>query len=217
MKVKAIMKPLSTLTCATPDMTTEETVDLLEESRLYSIPVVKDNRLVGVVSQRGIFEKFFAIKGLSRDDLLKLPTSDVYESVEEINMPTIGENNFIEDAAALFIKTKFRFIPVVARDGSFLGIITQVAVFKEYQRLYGNGYDTFYIYSYDCKGTLAKISDVIAKMEGNIKNLVLSETNTMGLQEFFFRIDSKDFDGTVKLLEKKGFDVRVPEKVKTPE
>lgn len=210
MKVKAIMKPVDGLTYVSPDTVTEETIRILTENKLFTMPVVENGKLVGVASSWTIFEKFFMIKGLSRDEVLHLPTREIMESVEEINMPAIGENNFIEDAAALFIKTKFRFIPVVARDGQLLGIITQQAVFKEYQRLYGNGYQTLYIYSYDCKGTLSKISDVIAKMEGNIKNLVLSETNTMGLQEFFFRIDSEHFDETVKLLEKKGFDVRVP-------
>ncbi len=213
MKVKAIMKPVTKLTYATREDSIDKILNQLTDKKLMSMPVLDNGKLVGVISKQHIYEKFFGCSNMTRQEYLNQKIDRIIETVDEINLPLISENTVIEDAAALFIESKFRFIPVVAKDGTLLGIVTQQSIFKEYQRIYGTGYDKMTILTYDIKGTLAKISDTIAKLDGNIKNIYVSDTNTMGVQEFFIRIDSNDFDGIVKNLERKGFDVRIPDKI----
>ena len=212
MKVKSIMKPIEELTIVKLDDTVSIALNKLEESNLLTIPVLNDGKLVGVVSKRHIYEVFFESKLNSRDEYLAQNVSTVVEKTDDISMPVVREKTTIEDVSALFISSKFRFIPVIAKDKTVLGIITQQAIFKEYKRLYGVGYNKLVIYTYDFKGTLAKIADIIAKLDGNIKNIIVSNTQILGLQEFFIRIDCKDFDSIVKTLVKKGFDVKVLDK-----
>ena len=69
--------------------------------------------------------------------------------------------------------------------------------------------DELTIYTYNFKGTLAKITEVIAKNGGDIRNIIQRDTDVMGLQEVYMRIVCKDFGKLVKALKKKGFDARV--------
>ena len=47
---------------------------------------------------------------------------------------TIGENTRIEEAAAMFITSKVRFIPITNEQNKLLGIVTQQAVFMNIRR-----------------------------------------------------------------------------------
>ena len=69
-----------------------------------------------------------------------------------------------------------------------LGIVTQQAIFKEYQKIFGEGYHPLTVYTYNARGVLASISEIIAKDKGNIRNIVLRDTDVMGLQEVNIRI-----------------------------
>ena len=53
----------------------------------------------------------------------------------------IREDCTIEEAAAIFINSKIRFIPITDEDNQLIGIVTQQAIFKEYQKIFGQGYN----------------------------------------------------------------------------
>lgn len=205
MKIKAIMKPFVDLKCISVDNTIEEALAIIDEHKLLSMPVVKDRMFVGALSKQHIFETFFREYEGTKEEFV----AQKVETMMRTKMVCVSEDTLIEDAAKIFITSKFRFIPVVDKKNVLLGIVTQQAIFKEYQKLYGESYHTLTIYSYDYKGTLAKIAETIAKNDGNIKNIVIINTETMGLQEIFVRIESDHFDDVVKALMKKGFDVRI--------
>lgn len=205
MKVKAIMKPYVDLKCISVDNTIGEALAIIDEHNLLSMPVVDQKKFAGALSKQHIFETFFREFNGTKEEFVALPVREMMRT----RLTPIDENTPIEEAATMFISTKFRFIPVVNHKEELIGIVTQQAIFKEYQKLYGEDYNTMTIYSYDYKGTLARITDTIAKYDGNIKNIVIINTETMGLQEIFVRIDSEHFESVVKGLIKKGFDVRV--------
>ena len=58
---------------------------------------------------------------------------------------------------------KVRFIPITNEQNKLLGIVTQQAVFKEYQKIFGNKHNSMAIYTYDIRGVLGKICELIAK------------------------------------------------------
>lgn len=205
MKVKAIMKPFVDLKCISIDNTIEEALAIIDEHNLLSMPVVDHKKFAGALSKQHIYETFFREFTGTKEEFVKLPVREMMRT----KLLAISENTPIEEAARMFISSKFRFIPVVDKKEELIGIVTQQAIFKEYQKLYGENYNTITIYSYDYKGTLARITETIAKYDGNIKNIVIINTETMGLQEIFVRIDTEHFDSVVKGLVKKGFDVRV--------
>ena len=185
-----------------------EAIQQIDTHNMLSLPVVEGRRFVGVLSKQHIYETYFKEYEGSKEEYQACKV----DMLMKTKIEGISENTPIEEAAAMFIQTKFRFIPVVDEDGILLGIVTQQAIFKEYQKLFGFSYHTFTIYSFDCKGILARIAELIAKAGGNIKNIVLINTETLGLQEVFFRVETDDFPSVVKMLQKKGFDIRFPDK-----
>lgn len=208
MKVKAIMKPFVDLKCISVDNTIEEALGIIDEYKLLSMPVVDKKKFVGALSKQHIYETFFKEYAGTREEFV----SQRVQEMMRTKLVPISEDMPIEEAAIMFIHSKFRFIPVVDKKEELVGIVTQQAIFKEYQKLFGEDYNTLTIYSYDYKGTLAKIAETIAKNDGNIKNIVIINTETMGLQEIFVRVETEHFDDVVKALMKKGFDVRVNRK-----
>jgi acetoin utilization protein AcuB len=121
---------------------------------------------------------------------------------------TVTEDMRIEEVASLFITSKVRFIPITNLAGDLVGIVTQQAVFKQYQKMFGHKHNSLVIYTYDYRGVAAKIMETIAKAGGDIRNMMMFHTEVMDLVEIFMRIDSKDFDKVLKALEKQKFDVR---------
>lgn len=205
MKVKAIMIPYIDMKCISVENTIGEALRIIDEHQLLSMPVVDQKKFIGALSKQHIFEEYFRNFTGTKEEYLQTKVSALMRT----KLISVSEDTPIEEAAAIFIASKFRFIPVVDKEQDFVGIVTQQAIFKQYQKLFGKDFDTFTIYSFDYKGTLAKIAETIAKHNGNIKNIVVINTETMGLQEFFVRVESDDFDEIVKALEKKGFDVRI--------
>lgn len=108
----------------------------------------------------------------------------------------------------MFIHTKVRFIPIIDSNDNLLGIVTQQAVFKQYQKMFGHRHNSFVIYTYDYRGVVARIMETIAKAGGDVRNMLVARTETMDLVEIFYRIECKDFSKVLKALEKQKFDVR---------
>lgn len=208
MKVKAIMIPYVDMKCISVDNTIEQALEIIDEHQLLSMPVVNNKKFIGVLSKHFIFEEYFKNYTGTKEEYLQRKVSEMMRT----KLVSISEDTPIEEAAAIFIASKFRFIPVLNKAEELVGIVTQQAIFKEYQKLFGKDFDTFTIYSYDYKGTLAKIAETIAKHNGNIKNIVVINTETMGLQEIFVRVECDDFEEITKALTKKGFDVRINKK-----
>lgn len=204
MRVKAIMMPFHKLTCISVEHTVGEALKIIDEQGLLSLPVVNGQEFIGVLSKQYLFEAYFK-------DFTGTKEAFVSQKVQEFmktKIETIGENTRIEEAAALFINSKVRFIPITNDRNKLLGIVTQQAVFKEYQKIFGNKHNSMAIYTYDIRGVLGKICELIAKEGGDICNMMVIPTEVMDLAEIFLRVEAKDFERVVRGLERHGYDVR---------
>lgn len=204
MRVKAIMMPFSRIACISVDNTVEEAMQIIDEQRLLSLPVVNGREFVGVLSKQYMFEEYFKNFNGTKEEF-------VAKRVEEFmktKIDTIGENTRIEEAAAQFITSKVRFIPITNEKNVLLGIVTQQAVFKEYQKIFGNKHNSMAIYTYDMKGVLGKICELISKEGGDICNMMVIPTEVLDLVEIFLRVEAPDFERVVRALERRGYDVR---------
>lgn len=204
MRVKAIMMPFSRIACISVDNTVEEAMQIIDEQRLLSLPVVNGREFIGVLSKQYMFEEYFKNFNGTKEEF-------VAKRVEEFmktKIDTIGENTRIEEAAAQFITSKVRFIPITNEKNVLLGIVTQQAVFKEYQKMFGNKHNSMAIYTYDMKGVLGKICELISKEGGDICNMMVIPTEVLDLVEIFLRVEAPDFERVVRALERRGYDVR---------
>lgn len=204
MRVKAIMTPFSKLTCISVDNTVDEAMKIIDEQGLLSLPVVNGKEFIGVLSKQYMFEEYFREFTGTREEFLAKKVQEFMRT----KIDTISENTRIEEAAAEFITSKVRFIPITNDHNVLLGIVTQQAVFKEYQKIFGNKHNSMAIYTYDNKGVLGKICELIAKEGGDICNVMVIPTQVMDLTEIFLRVEAPDFEKVVRTLERKGYDVR---------
>lgn len=204
MRVKTIMLPYDRLSCIKVTDTIEEAINIINEHELLSLPVVDGRKFVGVLSKQFVFEEYFRCSDCSKEEFQQRKVQDFMKTTIE----TISEEVRIEEAAVKFITSKVRFIPITDENAQLLGIVTQQAVFKQYQKMFGQKDNSLVIYSYDSRGTLAKMCEVIAKAGGDIRNMLVMHTDVMNLVEVFLRIEAEDFEKVVKALTKQKFDVR---------
>ncbi|HIS57237.1 MAG: CBS domain-containing protein [Lachnospiraceae bacterium] len=206
MLVKAIMIPFSQLQCLSVDDTLDLAIRKIENNRLLSLPVVDKKTFVGILSKQYVFEMYFKeFSEMPKEEYLQKKVEEMIKTV----IDPIREDCTIEEAAAIFINSKIRFIPITNEKGELLGIVTQQAIFKEYQKIFGEGYNPLTIYTYNARGVLANISEIIAKDKGNIRNIVLRDTDVMGLQEVNMRIECDNFEKIVHDLKKNDFNVHL--------
>lgn len=204
MRVKAIMMPYHKLTCINLDNTVEEAMKIIDEQGLLSLPVVKEREFIGVLSKQYLFEEYFKNYTGTKEAFMQRRVEEFMKA----KIDTIGENTRIEEAAAMFITSKVRFIPITNDRNILLGIVTQQAVFKEYQKIFGNKHNSMAIYTYDIRGVLGKICELIAKEGGDICNMMVIPTDVLDLAEIFLRVEAPDFERVVRALERHGYDVR---------
>ncbi len=204
MKIKAILIPKAKLHTISLNATVQEALDIIDCNNMLSLPVMDGDVFVGALSKQFIYENYFKLTECAREDFLCKKVTEFMS----YKLPEAKESDPIDKAAEMFIQSKFRFIPVVNGHGDFVGIVTQQAVFKEYQKLFGSGYNSMTICFYDYQGSLARIAKIINKAGADIKNSVIMNTDTMGLHELFVRVECDDFDKLKLTLESEGYDVR---------
>jgi len=113
------------------DETVGKAIELMTRYEIRRLPVTKDGKLVGILSDRDL-------RQLSGRPSLKLPPGDRDDAylqlpVEEamtLNVITIRENHTVQDAITSMIKHKISGLPVVDRDGSMVGILSEQDVLK---------------------------------------------------------------------------------------
>lgn len=209
MLVRSIMIPFNQLQCLSVENTIEEALNITEENRLLSLPVIDGKKFIGILSKENIYEEYFKnYETLSKADFLNKKVKDLVKS----KIMTINEDLPIEDAAAIFITSKYRFIPIVDDKEELIGIITHQSIFKQYQKIFGDRVNVLTVYTSNFKGVMAKMTETIAKAGGNIKNIVQIDTNVMNLQEIYLSIECEDFEKVVMALKKNGFNVRTATK-----
>ena len=205
MLVRAIMIPFNQLQCLSVENTIEESLNIMEENRLLSLPVIDGKKFIGLLSKENMYEEYFKnYEILSKVDFLNKKVKDLVKS----KIMTVNQDMPIEDAAALFITSKYRFIPIVDDKDDLIGIVTHQSIFKQYQKIFGERVNVLTVYTSNFKGVMAKMTDTIAKAGGNIKNIVQTDTNVMNLQEIYLSIECEDFEKVVMALKKNGFNVR---------
>lgn len=206
MRINTIMHAVEELHTISVDDTVGHALSIIEEQGLLSLPVVEKRKFIGILSRQFVYETYFKEDGGDKDTFLGRQVRDFMRTTVEAVQ---SDDMLIEEAASTFFENnKLRFIPVVNDLNELMGIITKKAILKRFQAIYGMKDPRLVIYIYDFKGKLAKITDIIAKAGGNIKNIVQADTEVLGLQEITMRIQSNNINKIVKSLNSHGFDVR---------
>ncbi len=104
---------------------------LLKEHDIRRVPVVRHNRLVGIVSDRDLKEAAPS-KATSLDvhELYYLLSEIKVKDIMTPNPITLRENDSVEKAAVIMLENRISGLPVVNDRHEVVGMITQTDIFK---------------------------------------------------------------------------------------
>ena len=107
---------------ATRGMTLREVAQLMRDGDMGAMPVVENNKLVGIVTDRDIVVRGIA-EGLDASTPIgEVMTSEVY---------SVGENDFVFEAIRLMGDRQVRRVPITDEAGELAGIIAMADVALE--------------------------------------------------------------------------------------
>lgn len=153
----------------TPEMPVHDALDLFKKERIRRAPVIKDGKLVGIVSEKDLLNASPSpATTLSIWEMHYLLSKITVADVMTKNVITVTEDTPIEEAARIMADNKIGGLPVM-RDGQVVGIITETDLFKIFLELMGarqKGLRVTVLLE-DKPGQLARITKAVAEMGGN--------------------------------------------------
>ena len=175
-----------------PDTTVAHTADMMREQGLRRLPVIENDRLVGVVTERTMAEASPSkATTLSIYEMNYLLNKTKIRDIMIRDVVTVSPYASLEDAVYAMMKNQAGILPVVEA-GQVFGVITEKDVFKAFLEVSGYGEEgvRVIITADDTVGTLAKIVDTISADNLNIKRTVVA-TRRSGKVAIEIQIDGK--------------------------
>ena len=120
-----------------PEMSVPECLKLMQREKIRRTPVVKNGRLIGIVSDKDLLNAGPSdATSLSVWEISYLINKLKVESVMTKDVLTIREDMPIEEAARIMVDNKVGGLPVV-KNGDVIGLITETDLFKLLLELMG--------------------------------------------------------------------------------
>ena len=187
------------LTLIKPNLDLNSTLKVIEEGNFLSLPVVEENKFIGVIAKEKLLKA-----------IIEKDTDIAVKDLIHTDIPTLTLYDDVEDAALLLAESNIPFVVINNNEGEFLGIITHKTIFRHYTHLYGiNKGHKIVVTSYDFKGRLAILTDVIDKAGANIISLLIDDPNVpMKILKIILRIETDDIVKVRKAIENAGFSIR---------
>ena len=175
-----------------PDTTVAHAADMMREQGLRRLPVIENDRLVGIVTERTMAEASPSkATSLSIYEMNYLLNKTKIRDIMIRDVITVSPYASLEDAVYAMMKNQVGILPVV-ESGQVYGVITEKDVFKAFLEVSGYGEEGIrvIITAEDTVGTLAKIVDTISADNLNIKRTVVA-TRRSGKVAIEIQIDGK--------------------------
>jgi len=114
---------------ASPNDVLKDVIEIFSEHRISGVPVMSNDKLVGIITESDIFRLVGADSILDIKDTKFLETTRVKDAMTK-NVITVNESDSLEVVIALLNKTKVNRLPVVDKKGKVIGIIARDDVIK---------------------------------------------------------------------------------------
>jgi len=124
MKVRSLMS--SDVVTLTEDETLAHAQRCMARGRIRHLPVVRDKRLVGLITHRDLLAASFSIfaEVEANEQRRVFSTVPVVEAMHR-EVVTVSPNLDVAQAARILLENKYGCLPVVDGDGDLLGIVTE--------------------------------------------------------------------------------------------
>ena len=157
--------------------TMQNAFTLLREHNIRMLPVMKKNRLVGIVTDRDL-KKASASDATLLDvhELLYLLTKIKVKDIMTKDPITLPPDYTVEETARVLLENKISGAPVLDQSGKVIGTITQTDLFKVLISLtgIGNGGIQFGFQVEDRPGSIREVADIIREFGGRMVSILTS-------------------------------------------
>lgn len=189
-----------------PENTISEVLDLMKEKDVHRVPVTKNGKLVGLVTQTTIQANTPShLTTLSIHEMNYLLSKTKVEDIMIKNVVTVNASLPIEEAADLMEKKDIGCLPVVGEANVLLGILTTGDILKAFVELMGHnlsGSTRITGKFPDNKaGVLADFSKIFAEHNISLTHVSIIEGG------YHVRCNSTDHKKLRKMLEDKAYTV----------
>jgi len=149
----------------------------LKEHNISMLPVMKKDKLVGIITDRGL-------KKASASDATTLEVHELLYIISNIKVKdlmtkdpiTVPPDYTIGETAELLLEKKISGVPVVGKNGEVAGVITKADIFRALISLTGlkRKGTQFAFELEDRPGSIKEVSDIIRKYGGRMASILSS-------------------------------------------
>jgi len=183
----------------TLDQRVQDCVELMREHSIRHLPVVENQRLIGLVTESDLREVFLA----------SLVEDLTIQGVMITEPLTVTPDTEIEDAAKLIYYRKIGGLPVVDDYGQVVGILTVADLVEAFIELMGllKSSSRIDVVLGDDPEAFERVSGLIRSKGGEIISVGISGKDFGEKRTYFFRLEKCDVEAIASALQEAGFKV----------
>ena len=196
--------------CLEENASIMKAVQIMKEHGLRRIPIVRQKKLVGIVTDRDIREATPSkATALDVHELYYLLSEIKIKDIMTPNPITIHPDETVEYAAVIMLENRISGLPVVDDEGHVIGIITQTDIFKVLINITGIYYGPLQIaFEIDTQpGSINRLVSEIREHGGRIISILTSyegmEPNKRRVYIRLAEMDQEAFEGLLEDLKQK--------------
>jgi acetoin utilization protein AcuB len=187
----------------TPDMPINDVLAMFRKEHIRRAPVIKDGKLVGIVSERDLLNASpSSVTTLSVWELNYLISKVTVKNVMAKKVVTVDQETPIEEAARIMADKKIGGVPVM-NGGNVVGIITETDLFKVFLELMGARVKAWRVTATIAEkpGTLAQLTQAIAQNGGNFISFGMFSGPDTNSRVVTFKVEGLDKNKLREVLE----------------
>lgn len=191
-----------------PDQTIPDAHEIMTNHNVRRLPVVKNGKLVGVVSKEDIIQASPSkATTFSMGEITYLLSKTKISQIMSRNLITISSNALLEEAALLMRDNNVSFLPVVD-DGKLVGIITESNIFDAFIELLGfrEPGTRLTVEVDDAPGIMSNLTSIIGNYGANITHVAIYR-GAHGKSAIVIGINSLNTEEMEKSIESHGYKI----------
>lgn len=193
-----------------PDASISLAFQIMHEKNVSQLPVVKNGKLVGMVTEK-LLAEFTPSKAttLSMYELNYVLGKTKVDSIMAKDLLTCQPDMLIETVAGEMNSSDVNMIPVVLEDQTLVGVISRSDIIEAFLEIIGakDKGTRMTIEVPDKAGSLADIANIIKEHGVNITHITNFNNTVEGISELIIRLNTQDIDDMRSKLESMGYKV----------
>lgn len=191
-----------------PDQTIPDAHEIMTQHNVRRLPVVKNGKLVGVVSKEDIIQASPSkATTFSMGEITYLLSKTKISQIMSKDLITISSNALLEEAALMMRDNNVSFLPVVD-DGKLVGIITESNIFDAFIELLGfrEPGTRLTVEVDDAPGIMSNLTSIIGNYGANITHVAVYR-GAHGKSAIVIGINSLNTEKIEKSIESHGYKI----------